>query len=94
VYALSITRVCKECGELQNVKVAQASFCCTNTQCSKVGPEQTRAQGIPHNGISGSHNRTGSAPREWPSFGISGNVSSLFLLMTFYVSKIGVCLSS
>jgi hypothetical protein len=25
------------------------------------------------NGISGSHNRTGSAPCGWPSFGISGN---------------------
>jgi hypothetical protein len=40
MYALSANRVCKECGELYNVKVAQASFCRTNTQCSKVGALQ------------------------------------------------------
>jgi hypothetical protein len=50
-------------------------------QCSKMGALQPRAEGIPHsgissshNGISGSHKRTGSA-RGWPSFGISGNVA-------------------
>jgi hypothetical protein len=59
---------------------------CTNTQCSKVGALQPRAQGFPHNGISsshngisGSHNGTGSAPRGWRSFGISGNVPAAFI---------------
>jgi hypothetical protein len=51
-----------------------------HTQWSKLGASQPRAQCISHNGISsshtgisGSHNRTDSAPRGWPSFGISGN---------------------
>jgi hypothetical protein len=50
-------------------KLAQASFCCTNTHSSKVGTLQPCAQDIPHNGISSSHNGiiglhwTGSAPR-------------------------------
>jgi hypothetical protein len=43
---------------------------------------------VSHNGINGSHNRTGSAPRGWPSFGISGNVA---LLMC---QKTGIFISS
>jgi hypothetical protein len=73
MYALSANWMRKECGELWNVKFAQVSFCCTNTQCSKVGAILPRAQGIPLNGISGSHNRTGSAPSR--SFGIAGNAT-------------------
>jgi hypothetical protein len=72
MYALSanLNRVRKDGGELENVKVAQASFCCTTVLKGSVVYNQISSS---HNQISGSHNRTGSAPRGWPSFRISGN---------------------
>jgi hypothetical protein len=55
--ALSVTRVRKKCGKLRNIKVAQASFCCTDTQLPTGRRLSTHVlKSIPHNGISSSHN--------------------------------------
>jgi hypothetical protein len=55
-------------------KLLKPAFAAQIHSAQRWVPLQPRAQGIPNNGISGSHNRTGSAPRGRPSFGISGNV--------------------
>jgi hypothetical protein len=54
-------------------KLLKAAFA-AQMQCSHVGALQPRARGIPLNVISGSHNRTGSAPRDGLVLECSSNV--------------------